>query len=255
MSKGLLKDLTEAQRIISSRAESDYAQGIESRLMYQVVCSDLPGVFSLGGDLANFVELIRAKNQTGLFDYAKTCVDILYQTATNYGLPFTTIALVQGNALGGGFEAALSSNIIIAERGAKFGFPETMFGMFPGMGAFSFLSRRLSPGLAKRIITSGKSYTAEELHNIGAIDILAEGGKGMEAVHAYINYHKPRSTGFHGLDHTIAQHMPISYANLIDDAKVWAYTAMNISGKNIKLMERLVSAQNKRWNKNLLFPN
>jgi DSF synthase len=42
------------------------------------------------------------------------------------------------DALGGGFESLLSFNIIIAERGAKFGFPENIFGLFPGMGTYSF---------------------------------------------------------------------------------------------------------------------
>ncbi len=129
--------------------------------------------------------MIREGDRDGLFDYARTCIDILHASATGYGLPITTIALVQGEALGGGFEAALSANILIAERGARFGFPETVFGLFPGMGAFSFLARRVAPALAKRIIVSGKVYTAEELYQLGIVDQVVADGEGEESVRAF----------------------------------------------------------------------
>ena len=71
-------------------------------------------------------------------------------------MPLTTITLVQGDALGGGFEAAISSNVVIAEKSAKFGLPEVLFNLIPGMGAYSFLVRRTSPDLAEKIIMSGE---------------------------------------------------------------------------------------------------
>ena len=59
---------------------------------------------------------------------------------SSFNLPFTTISLVQGDALGGGFEAALCGDIIIAEKQARFGFPEVLFNLFPGMGAYNSCS-------------------------------------------------------------------------------------------------------------------
>ena len=53
---------------------------------------------------------------------------------SSFDLPFTTISLVQGDALGGGFEAALAGDVVIAEKSAQFGFPEVMFNLFPGNG-------------------------------------------------------------------------------------------------------------------------
>ena len=50
-------------------------------------------------------------------------------------LPMVTIALVQGDALGGGFECALAHDLIIAERSAKLGLPEVLVNLFPGIGA------------------------------------------------------------------------------------------------------------------------
>ena len=247
MSRALLKDVAAAQRLIQQRATSAHEQGLDNRLIYQVLASSQPGVFNLGGDLAHFIELIRTRDRMQLFDYAKACIDILYQSATSYGLPFTTIALVQGETLGGGFEAALSANVMIAERGARFGFPETVFGLFPGMGAYSFLARRIAPALAKRIITSGRIYSAEELYDMGVVDVLAEDGRGREAVYDYIQHQRSRTSGFLAFDRVVDQFHPISYKELMDVVTLWVDTALELSDKNLRLMEYLVHAQEKRW--------
>jgi len=251
MSEALLKDVARAQQIVAKKAASEYERGQASRLQYQVLGSDLKGVFSLGGDLARFIGLIEQNNRAALRQYAKACIDVLYQSATNYGLPFTTISLVQGEALGGGFEAALSANVLIAEKQARFGFPETVFGLFPGMGAFSFLARRLNPGLAKRLIASGKVYTAEELYDMGVVDVLVADGQGEQAVYEYIQHQRHRSAGFFGLDRVVEQYNPLSYRELTNVIDLWVDTAMQLSPKNIKLMQYLVRAQEKRWGKEL----
>ncbi len=84
-----------------------------------------------------------------------TCI----ATWTTLDLPILTIGLVEGTALGGGFEALLSFDYIVAERGASFGLPEVMFGLFPGMGAHAFLSRKLGAAMADRLIVSNQTYT------------------------------------------------------------------------------------------------
>lgn len=244
ISPGLLLELQRAQRLIGEKGN---ARCGGDSYRYQVLCSGLPGVFNLGGDLGYFIELIRSGDKDRLFDYAKSCVDILHATISGYGQQFTTIALVQGETLGGGFEAALSSKVIIAERGARFGFPETVFGLFPGMGAFSFLARRLAPGLAKRIITSGKVYEAEELYEMGVIDQVVPDGCGEQAVYDLIAHQKNRRLGFQGLDRVVEQYNPISYRELYDAVSIWVDTAMQLSEKNLRLMTYLYSAQEKRW--------
>ena len=97
-----------------------------------------------------------------------------------------TIGLVQGDALGGGLEAALSCNFIIAERGVKMGLPEVIFNLFPGMGAYSLLSRRLGMAMAERIIFSGRLYSAEEMYELGVVDLVVDPGCGDKAVRDYI---------------------------------------------------------------------
>ncbi len=247
ISCGLISDLQQVQGLVSSLARKGHESGDPDRLRYQILSSSLPGVFCLGGDLELFIRLIRAGDRTGLALYAKDCIDILHASITGYGLPFTTIALVQGETLGGGFEAALAANVLIAEKSAKFGFPETVFGMFPGMGAFSFLARRIAPAIAKRIIASGKVYSADELFELGVVDQVVNDGKGVAAVHEFIRHQQVRSTGFEGLERVVEQFNPLSYQELMDVVNIWVDTAMQLSEKNLRLMEYLLNAQNKRW--------
>ena len=72
--------------------------------------------------------------------------------------------MVQGDSLAGGFENALANDVIIAEKRAKFGMTEKIFNLFPGMGAYSFLARRLGTSQAEKMIFGGQTYSAEELY-------------------------------------------------------------------------------------------
>lgn len=246
VSRSLLTEIQQVQQTIATFAKRGYHQRDERRLLYQILSSTDPRVFSLGGDLARLVSFIKTNDRESLKEYAVACIDTLYPRITSYGIPFTTISLVQGEALGGGFEAALSANVLIAEKSATFGFPEILFGLFPGMGAYSFLVRRLSPALAKRIIASGKVYTAATLYEMGVIDILAPDGQGKRAVHDFIKHRINRENGFQSLDQVIDQFNPITYQELSDIAAIWVDTAMQLSPKNLRLMEYLVQAQRNR---------
>src|SRR3546814_12298500 len=92
-----------------------------------------------------------------------------------------TIGLVQGAAPGGGFEALLSFDYIVAERSATFGMPEIMFGLFPGMGAHALLSRKIGSAMADRLIVSNETYSAEAMYELGIVHQLAEPGDGLVA--------------------------------------------------------------------------
>ena len=76
--------------------------------------------------------------------------------------------------------------LLLPKRGVKLGLPEVLFNLFPGMGAYSLLSAKIGPALAERMILSGKLYLAEELYDMGVIDILAEKGDGELALYNYI---------------------------------------------------------------------
>jgi DSF synthase len=125
--------------------------------------------------------------------YAHSTIELLHDHYKAYDLPIATAALIQGDAVGGGFGALLTNDVVIAERGARFGFPEILFGLFPGMGAYSFLKRRLGERQARMLIEDGKTRTADELHQLGLIDVLCEKGEGEAAVRRYAAEQAPPS--------------------------------------------------------------
>jgi len=206
----------------------------------------MQGVFNLGGDLELFVRLIRAGDEDGLRRYAYRCIDTVYNNLTNVGLPLLNIALVQGDALGGGFEAALSSDVIIAERQSKFGLPEVLFNLFPGMGAYSLLCRRLDGARAKDMILSGRLYSAEEMHALGLVDVLAEPGEGKATVHRYIEQNRRRYRMLLALGDVRRRCQPVSYEEMIDVTDMWVDTALTLQDPDLRRMERLVAAQKRR---------
>jgi len=213
---------------------------------FAVFASKMPGVFNLGGDLGLFRQLIDAKDRQGLEDYARACIDASYQVSIGYDLPLTTISLVQGTALGGGMEGALAANVIVAERGVQMGLPEVIFNLFPGMGAYSFLSRRLGASEAERVILSGKTWRAEELHEMGVIDILAEPGDGENVVREYIADRQRRSPNTAMAMQRVRKAVnPVSYQELEDIALIWVDAALQLKDRDLKIIDRLVRSQNR----------
>ncbi|MDO9466624.1 MAG: crotonase/enoyl-CoA hydratase family protein [Thiobacillus sp.] len=211
---------------------------------YMVTASSHPGVFNYGGDLNRFAELIVSGERDRLAQYAQACIEPLYLYAVHLNRPgLKSISLVQGDALGGGFECALSGNVLIAERGSKLGFPEILFNLFPGMGALSLLGRRVGYQKAEQIILSGRLYLAEELYEMGVVDVLAEPGEGEWAVHDYIRRETRSRNGALALRSARDEIQPISYGELMRITDIWVDAALRLEAKDIRMMERLVSRQ------------
>ncbi len=214
-------------------------------IRYVILASQTPGVFNLGGDLELFIDLIKNGRRDALLDYATDCIDICYMFATNLGLPLTTISYVEGSALGGGFESAMSGNVLVAEKHSQMGLPEIRFNLFPGMGAYSFLARKLGVVKAEEMITSGRIYNGIELYDMGLIDVLAESGKGYQAVDDFIRKHRQVANGLRAVQAVRQLYNPVTYRELMDIARVWVDAALNLEERDLKTMSRLVVAQNR----------
>lgn len=240
----LLADIRAYYDFLSHTEGRVECYGEEHAIEYVVLASAIPGVFNLGGDLDLFKQLIESHDRQGLQRYGRACIDVLYRNYVGHDLPVTTISLVQGESLGGGFEAALSSDVIIAEKSARFGFPEILFNLFPGMGAYSFLERKIGQKAAEQIITSGKIYSAEEMRTLGVVDIVAEDGEGEDEVAELIKRRQRNRNGLAALAAVRRRVHRIEFSELLDIVQIWVDSALRLNPRDLKLMNRLVSRQN-----------
>ena len=234
----MLADFGNWQRLIAAHFGPDRVP-----LKYLILGSRAPGVFCFGGDLELFASLIRDGNRDALAAYGYRCVEILHRNMHSLDLPILTIGMVQGQALGGGFEALLSFDYIIAERGSSFGLPEVMFGLFPGMGAHAILSRRLGQAMADRIIMGNETYSAEAMYDMGIVQHLAEPGEGEAAVRDFIAKSSRRHAGLVGARRASRRANDVSLAELRDIVDYWADAALQLREQDLKLMQRLAGAQ------------
>ncbi len=230
----------------------DYQQGLGKRLAQarilspHVVLAADGDVFNLGGDLELFCRLIRERDRAQLLDYAQRCVLGVHAFHAGLGVRAHSIALVQGNALGGGFEAALSCHTLIAEEGVMMGLPEVLFDLFPGMGAYSFMCQRVSPQLAARIMLEGNLYSAEQLHGMGLVDQVVPRGCGVAAVEKVIRDSKriPHAWAAMQQVREITTTAPLD--GMMRITEIWVDTAMQLGEKSLRTMDRLVRAQTRR---------
>jgi DSF synthase len=246
-SPGLLKDISAHDAALEAAAGRIEVEGQSSRPEYYVLASRTPRVFNLGGDLALFAMLIRAGDRGAIAGYAKLCVDNMYRRIRHFASPtLTTISLVQGDALGGGFEAALTSDVIVAEESAQMGLPEILFNLFPGMGACSLLARRIGLRAAEELILSGKILTAAELHKLGVVDVLATDGQGETAVRNWIARNARRKNGMQAVLRAREFIHPVTREELDGIVGLWVDAALRLTERDLRMMNRLVRAQVRR---------
>jgi DSF synthase len=240
----MLEEMRDLQRQVADyRLQSPHAA---DSVRYLVLASAVPSVFNLGGDLDLFARLIDNGDKDALRRYAHLCIDCVYGYSMHLAQPgVTTIALVQGKALGGGFEAALSCNVLVAERGALLGFPEILFNLFPGMGAYSFLVRRIGPALTERLLRDGDQVSAEKLYDMGVVDVLAREGEGVHAVNDYIRRHERSRNGMHAIQQLREWINPLTRDELIRITDMWVESAMQVTPRDLRTMMRLISAQHR----------
>ncbi|MEP1422579.1 MAG: crotonase/enoyl-CoA hydratase family protein, partial [Erythrobacter sp.] len=129
------------------------------------------------------------------------------------------------------------------ERHATFGLPEIMFGLFPGMGAHAYLSRKVGKAMAERIIVSNKTYTAEEMYDFGIVHEIVEQGEGESAVRDFIKKSERRHSGLVGARRASKLVFPLSLEELNGITELWAETALKLTETDLKVMSRLVAAQ------------
>jgi len=127
--------------------------------------------FIAGADIGELAKLTPVEGR----EHARRGQELLNRLE---GLPFPTIAAINGYAYGGGLELALSCTLRVASENAKMGLPETGLGILPGYGGTQRLARLLGTAkAAELILTAEKGITAAEAHRLGLVNrVVAAGG-------------------------------------------------------------------------------
>jgi DSF synthase len=229
--------MTELQQMLT---DIQAAPGV---VRHFVMTSDVHGVFNFGGDLALFVLLVRSQDVDSLRMYGRRCVDLVWwmENAARRGVH--TTVLVQGDTLGGGLESVMPFHKVIFERSAQAGFPEVLFNLFPGMGAWNFTIRKAGFAVAKDMILSGRLYTAAELMERGLVDLVVDDGEGEAAIDEVVRTVEPRLRGTLAALEAQRLAAPIAYEALAAIVDQWAEVALTLTNRDLKLMERLARAQ------------
>ena len=240
---GLLNEIRQSDKLFEANHGQVEIDGSLQPVDFQIGASRIADVFNYGGDLALFVLLIKSRDREALLHYARLCVDTLYGRLTSFNTNVVTISLLQGDALGGGFESALASHVLIAEENARMGFPEILFNLFPGMGAYSLLSRRVGAKKAEELILSGKIYSAREMFDLGLIDQIVPTRTGVAAVNDYLRQNARRRNGMRAMFDCRSHTNPVTYTELMGITEVWVDAALRLQDKDLKMMGRLVRSQ------------
>ncbi|MPW16637.1 enoyl-CoA hydratase [Paraburkholderia sp. CNPSo 3157] len=213
---------------------------------FWVTGSAIPSMFNVGGDLNFFADVIRSGRRQELMAYARACVDCVHAAARGFDTGAISIAMIEGSALGGGFEAALAHHFVLAQNDARMGFPEIAFNLFPGMGGYSLVARKAGMRLAEELIGGGESHTAEWHASRGLVDQLFEPGEAYVATRTFIDTLRPKLNGIRAMVRARQRVLQLSRAELMEITEDWVQAAFTIEEKDLAFMERLVMLQNRR---------
>jgi enoyl-CoA hydratase len=142
-----------------------------------IIYSEIKAGFSAGADLRELFqrsqELEMQEAVKGVRDYLERIHRVLNTIDSS---PLTTIAAVHGVTFGGGFELALACDLIIADKMARFCFPELRLGLIPGFGGIPRLKRDLGNAVVRDLLLTGRSFNAAKLQQVGLLSqVVAEG--------------------------------------------------------------------------------
>lgn len=212
---------------------------------FWVTGSLVPDMYNTGGDLRFFVDCIENGRREALRAYARACVDCVHAASRGFDTGAITLSMVEGSALGGGFEAALAHHFLLAQRDARLGLPEIAFNLFPGMGGYSLVARRSGMKLAEELIYKGESHTAEWYEQQGLVDVLFEPGQGYVATRTFIDTLQPKMNGVRAMLRARQRVMQLPRSELMDITEDWVEAAFCLQPKDVAYMQRLVQLQDR----------
>jgi enoyl-CoA hydratase len=160
-------------------------QQMQGSMHALIIHSEMKSGFCAGADLR---ELYRRSHALDKAEAAKGVRDFLERIHRVLNLidaaPLTTIAAVHGVTFGGGFELALTCDLIIADKMARFCFPELRLGLIPGFGGIPRLKRDLGNAIVRDLLLTGRSFNATKAQQIGLVSQVVGEGEALRAARA-----------------------------------------------------------------------
>jgi 3-hydroxyacyl-CoA dehydrogenase/enoyl-CoA hydratase/3-hydroxybutyryl-CoA epimerase len=157
----LSADVLEEFNLVISALENQRPSGV-------VIRSAKPSGFIAGADVNEFRGAADPRVVETSIGRAHAVIDRLE------ALRIPTVAVIHGFCLGGGLEVALACQSRIAIDGARFGFPEVMLGLHPGLGGTARLTRLVNPMQAMSLMLTGKTIDARRAKSLGLVDAVTQ---------------------------------------------------------------------------------
>jgi enoyl-CoA hydratase/carnithine racemase len=185
-----------------------------------IIHSQLKCGFSAGADLRELYhrsqELALHERVAGVRAFLERIHRVMNAIDTT---PLTTIAATHGVVFGGGFELALACDIIIADRMARFCFPELRLGLIPGFGGIPRLKRDLGNGVVRDLLLTGRSINAQKALAVGLVSQLAAEGDALKVA----RFTAAQVAKFDRATSAAAKHFikPIPYEELLREIEIF----------------------------------
>src|SRR3989441_12548188 len=150
-----------------------------------IIYSEVQSGFSAGADLRELYQRSQALEKLEAIKGVRDFLERIHRVLNLIdAAPLTTIAAVHGVTFGGGFELALACDLIIADKMARFCFPELRLGLIPGFGGIPRLKRDLGNGVVRDLLLTGRSFNAAKAQQVGLVSQVVGEGKSLRVARA-----------------------------------------------------------------------
>lgn len=160
-------------------------QNMQSDAHALIIHSEMKPGFCAGADLRELYQRSQAMDKSGALRGVRDFLERIHRVLNLIdAAPLTTIAAVHGVTFGGGFELALTCDLIIADKMARFCFPELRLGLIPGFGGIPRLKRDLGNAVVRDLLLTGRSINATKAQQIGLVSQVVGEGEALRAARA-----------------------------------------------------------------------
>ncbi len=171
--------LVELEKFVS--ALDDLEKDAHTLILY----SELQCGFCAGADLRELYERLQTMEKSEAAQGVREFLERIHRVLNRIdAAPLTTIAAVHGVTFGGGFELALACDLIIADKMARFCFPELRLGLIPGFGGIPRLKRDLGNAVVRDLLLTGRSVNATKAQQVGLVSQIVSEGETLRAARA-----------------------------------------------------------------------